>query len=88
MLRSVVWQKFTDVSDVNASSIIRAINAHRPDDDGGSKTVILTTSLATQILHAITETLTQSCLLESLQQPQYCDECLFLWFYASQFFLF
>jgi hypothetical protein len=31
MLRRVVWQKFTDVPDVFAASIIRAMNTHRPD---------------------------------------------------------
>jgi hypothetical protein len=36
MLRSVVWFKFTDVSEVPAASNIRAMSAHCPDD-GGSK---------------------------------------------------
>jgi hypothetical protein len=36
MLRRVVWQKFTDVLEVLAASIIRAINV-RLLDEGGRK---------------------------------------------------
>jgi hypothetical protein len=38
MLRRVVWKKFTDVSEMFAASINRAMSGpiHRPDD-GGNK---------------------------------------------------
>jgi hypothetical protein len=34
MLRRVIWQNFTDVLEVLAASIIRAISTHHPDDGG------------------------------------------------------
>jgi hypothetical protein len=40
LLRLVNWYKFTDVSEVFAASIIRAMS-HR-SDDGGSKLLFLT----------------------------------------------
>jgi hypothetical protein len=36
LYRRVVWEKFADVSEVLAASIIRVMTTHHPDD-GGSK---------------------------------------------------
>jgi hypothetical protein len=35
LLRHVVWKTFTDVPEVSAALVIRAMAADRPDDGGG-----------------------------------------------------
>jgi hypothetical protein len=36
LLRLIIWQKFTDILELLAASIISATHyTHRPDDDGG-----------------------------------------------------